>query len=259
MGDWKSALNNYRAGLAEDPESPTLREKFAQAKHEAASGAWRKAQACAASNEWQCAMAEADYALTIDEGNTGIAVFRANAARTHAFELLRSAREASTRGDFVAAFGLLNRGTTTSKDPAVQSDAAAARTEILKAAQREAERLSEARHLQAAVELWTLIAQVDGSKLPQLKAARAEYDQQLTYEYEQHARHGDAALHARRWPEAEQHYLAGAPGEAGGPRRRARAVRRRGVARRGRRFGARLRGGDRRLPGCGDRAILEHV
>src|SRR5688500_13772172 len=66
LGDWKNAYTAYRHALANDPESPELKAKYDQAREQALQDAQKRAQTCAQVEDWSCALAESDFALSVD-------------------------------------------------------------------------------------------------------------------------------------------------------------------------------------------------
>jgi hypothetical protein len=208
VGDWRTAHKEYHQALLKEPGAPALREKYDRARKEAVGGAYRRAQFCATSGDWACAISEADYALSIEDGNTEIITFKMEAVKSLGLSLLKDARAAASRGQFKAAFEQLKRGSAVSTDSAVADEAARAQAEIVAAADAEADRLRQGKLLRDAVELLTLMASIDGSKAVKLEVVRREYEEFLAAEYELHAQQGDAALRERRWADAEHHYLA---------------------------------------------------
>jgi len=208
LGDWKTALREYRAALSNEPESPKLKEKYQQARHEAALSAFRHAQSCAAMQDWNCALTEADSALQIDDGNTEIATFRASAALSLARAHLQAAREATERGDFQRAFERLERATVVSKQPEILQEAGLVKQELAGRAEAEAERLHQAKAYPRALEVLKVLVAVDSTKQPTLEAIQREYDEYLTAEYERLAQEGDTSLGAHDWATARDRYAA---------------------------------------------------
>jgi hypothetical protein len=206
VGDWKTALAAYREALMKEPESPALQEKFERARKEALVAASQRAHTCASAQEWQCAVEEADFALSIDGSNTELAAFRADAARSLALDVVRRARAAAGTQQFPEAFGLLQRATTVSNHPQVLEESARARAEVVGLADVEAERLRQLKAYSRSIALLRLLASVDASRQPKLQAVEAEYEQFRTAEYERLTAEGDAVLAQRRWAAAQEKY-----------------------------------------------------
>src|SRR5262245_25093902 len=140
MGDWKTALEEYRAAL-KTGDSPQLLEKYRQSKREAAAGAFKRAQSCSRTRDWECAVSEADYALQIDEGNEEILQFRAAALVSRSLAYVEGARGLASRGKLTDAFALLDRAKAGKADAGVAAAIAAAEPELVKAGNVEVERL----------------------------------------------------------------------------------------------------------------------
>jgi tetratricopeptide (TPR) repeat protein len=207
VGDWKTALAAYREALMSEPESPALKEKYERARREAVVAATQRAHTCASAREWQCAVEEADFALSIDNSNPELGAFRADVARELARELIQRGRTvAGTQQQFPEALGFLKRATTLSNDPRVHQEAAQAKTEVLGLADREAERLRQLKAYPRSLALLRLVVAQDPSRQQKLQTVEAEYEQHLVAEYERLAREGDAALAQRRWAEAQEKY-----------------------------------------------------
>jgi hypothetical protein len=206
VGDWKTALAAYREALLREPESPALKEKFEQARKEALVAASQRAHTCASAQEWQCAVEEADFALSLDGSNTELAAFRANAARSLALDVVRRARAAAGTQQFPEAFGLLQRATRVSNDPRVLEESGRAKAEVMRLADVEAERLRQLKAYARSLTLLRLLVSVDASLQPKLQAVEAEYEQFRSAEYERLTAEGDAALAQRRWAAAQEKY-----------------------------------------------------
>ncbi len=216
VGDWKSAEREYAEALRRDPNSPEKRAKYQAARQQAIQGAAAAARACQVSQDWECVLAESDYALRLEPGNVDFAATRADAARNAGHLRLRRAHEAVQRRDHRAAFDLFTRGREVSNDPGVQAEAARLAPALVRGAVDEAERQRAAQQYPAAIELLTLAASVDGSVRPRLDAVRGEHDRWLDQQYEQEARQGDGLLRERRFAEAQARYEAAQKWKKGG-------------------------------------------
>jgi tetratricopeptide (TPR) repeat protein len=216
VGDWETALNAYGQALADDPNKPELKEKYERAKREAIADAYKKAQACASAGDWKCAVGEADFALKVDGGNSEIAAFRANAARSLALQQIGESHQVATQGKFRVALDMIDRAKVLSSDPAVVQEAATARTGLAAMADAEAERLRQNKSYPEAVEALTVAVSIDGSKRGKLDALQREYEAFRTAEYERLARDGDMALARMDWAAAENSYVAALKMKPGG-------------------------------------------
>jgi tetratricopeptide (TPR) repeat protein len=206
VGDWKTALAAYREALMNEPESPALKEKYERARREAVVAASQRARTCASASEWQCALEEADFALSIDGSDSELGALRADVARSLAREQLQRARSAAGTLQFPEALGFLKRATTVSNDPGVHQEAAQVKAEVLGLADTEAERLRQLEEYPRSLALLRLVVAQDPARQQKLQAVEAEYEQHLVAEYERLAREGDAALAQRRWAEAQEKY-----------------------------------------------------
>ncbi len=206
VGDWRTALAAYREALMREPESPALKEKFERARGEALTAASQRARTCASAQEWQCAVEEADFALSLDGSNTELAAFRADAARALALEVVRRARTAAGAQQFPEAFGLLQRATAVSNHPQVLDESGRAKAEVMRLADVEAERLRQLKAYGRSLTLLRLLVSVDASQQPKLQAVEAEYEQFRVAEYERLTAEGDGALAQRRWAAAQEKY-----------------------------------------------------
>ena len=205
-GDWRTALAAYREALLKEPESPALKEKFERARQEARVAASQRAHTCANAREWQCAVEEADFALSLDGSDTELAAFRADAARSLALDVVQRARTVAGTQQFPEALGLLKRATTVSNDPQVLQEATRAKAEVVGLADAEAERLRQLKAYPRSLTLLRLLVSVDASRQPKLQAVEAEYERFQSAEYERLTAEGDAVLAQRRWAEAQEKY-----------------------------------------------------
>jgi hypothetical protein len=216
LGDWKAAYSAYSAAVAKDPEDAVLREKFKNAKSQAITDAYKKAQACGAGGDWGCALGEAEYALGLDGGNAEIAAFRATAAKNLALARLSQARDEAERGKFRFSLELIEKARALSDDPAVLQGVEQARPGLAAMADAEAERLRQRKAYPEAVEALTVAVSIDSSKQGKLDALQREYDAWRAAEYERLAKEGDQALAQRDWAGAEQRYVAALQMRPGG-------------------------------------------
>ncbi|MFL5344859.1 MAG: hypothetical protein ACJ8AT_08695 [Hyalangium sp.] len=207
VGDWKSALNEYGEALSKEPDSPELKQKFENAKRQAIDSSFKKAQACATTGDWGCAVGEADFALQVDSGNQEIAAFRATAARSLALQQIAQSHDVAMKGDFRGALQLIERSQALSSDATVAQEAAKARTGLAAMADTEAERLRQSKSYPQAVEALSVAVSIDSSKRGKLEALQREYDTFRAAEYERLAQQGDQALARRDWAGAEASYV----------------------------------------------------
>jgi tetratricopeptide (TPR) repeat protein len=208
VGDWKAAERAYAEALRKDPKKPELQQKYQQARAAALSDATRKAEACWAARDVECAFAESDYVVNLDGGNAAMAVMRANASREAGLLRARRAEEAAASGDLRGALALLVSAREASQDPSVTGRVAASSPSIVAGAVSQAEQLRAQAQYPQAIDLLGLAARVDPAVQPRLRATQAEYEQWKDAEAERLARDGDRLLDGGRWAEAEARYRA---------------------------------------------------
>ncbi len=216
LGDWKTAYQAYSAALAKEPESPVLKEKYNNAKSQAITDAYKKAQACAAGGDWGCALGEAEFALELDGSNAEIAAFRTDAAKNLALARLSQARQEAEQGKFRFSLELIEKARALSSDPAVVQGISEARPGLAAMADTAAEGLRQRKAYAEAVEALTVAVTIDSSKRGKLDALQAEYDAWRAAEYERLAQEGDQALAQRNWAGAEQLYASALQMRPGG-------------------------------------------
>ena len=161
-------------------------------------------------------MGEADFALKVDGGNSEIAAFRANAARSLALQQIAESHQVATQGKFRDALKMIDGAKVLSSDPAVVQEAATARTALAAMADAEAERMRQSKAYPDAIEALSVAVSIDGSKRGKLDALQAEYESFRTAEYERLARDGDMALARSDWAAAESSYVAALKVKPGG-------------------------------------------
>lgn len=216
VGDWKSAYSAYRTALANDPDSPELKAKYDQAREQALQDAQKRAQACAQVEDWDCALAESDFALSVDGGNAEIAAFRARAATQVALRQLQFASEQAQRGQFPEAVDLMERATQLSSAPEVRSRADEVRRQVVTNGRIRADGYRKERNIIAAHQLAQLVSSLDASQAGWAQGIAAEYERFATAEYERLALEGDAARARQEWPLAQERYRAALNMKPGG-------------------------------------------
>ncbi|MBZ4423307.1 hypothetical protein [Myxococcus sp. RHSTA-1-4] len=216
VGDWKGAYSAYRQALANDPDSPELKTKYDEARGQALQDARNRAQACAQVEDWDCALAESDFALSVDGGNAEIASFRAHAATQVALRQLQLATEQAQRGQFAEAADLMGRATQLSQAPEVRSRAEEVRRLIVTTGRVRADGFRKERNIIAAHELAQLVASLDASQAGWAQGIAAEHEKFVTAEYERLAQEGDAARARHDWTLAQDRYRAALNMKQGG-------------------------------------------
>jgi tetratricopeptide (TPR) repeat protein len=206
VGDWKTAEREYGAAARKDPSKRELQEKYAQARGAAIEGSSRAATACYAARDFECALAEASYALALDPGRVDVATLRRDAGREAAFQRVSRAREVSGRGDHRGALALLLSAREASDDPAVAAEIRRAAPGVVDGAVFDAEALRAKEQYPQALELYSAAAQLDPAVQPRLAVVQAEYERWKDSEAERLAQQGDGLLAERRYAEAKASY-----------------------------------------------------
>ena len=210
VGDWKTAYFQYREATSRDPDDEEIRTKFRRSRREALADASRKATACAATQQWACAVGEADFSLEVQPGDTQMARFRQSSAHSLAEQRVEEARAHALARDFAAAFTALDEAARYGS-PGLSSGAlAAARLEVAALADTEAERFRQQRAFPEALALLTQAAAVDPTRAAHLDSVRAEHEQFLDAEHARLASEADVALSRRDWARAHELYAAAA-------------------------------------------------
>jgi hypothetical protein len=207
LGDWKGAEREYAQALKDDPGKKDIQAKYREARAQALAGAQRTAQACAVGRDWECALAESQYALGLDPGNQAMAALHRDAGREVGRLRLRRADEALDRGESARAMELIEAARAVTEDPGVEAEARRMVPAAVEAAVAESSRLRAARQYPQAIDLLSRAARLDPGVTPRLQATQAEYDQWKDYEAERLAREGDAFLRVRRFAEARDRYV----------------------------------------------------
>jgi len=205
-GDWKTAEANYAAVLREDPNDPGKRARWQAARQQALQDALARNRACQVSQDWECALGEAEYLARHEPGSADYAALRAQAGRQAGLLRLRRAGEAAQRQDHRAAFELLAQARAASVEPAVEAEAARLQPTIVSGAVQAAMQLRAQQQYPQALELLSSAAALDGGVRPTLDQVRGEHDRWLEGRYQAQADQGDALLGQRRFAEAARAY-----------------------------------------------------
>jgi len=208
LGDWKTALTEYRQAVASEPDNSELRRKFDEAKKTASSRAYARAKACIAAKDFECSVSEAKYALEIDDGNPEIAALLVDALRLLGMARVEAAVQAAGRGQIREALALLRKAQETSADSAVADACAAAKPDLVARAVFEVERLRAAKGYREALALLPPIIEVDATQRALLETIQREYELHLEQEYERLSAEGDRALEMQEWEAAALNYEA---------------------------------------------------
>jgi tetratricopeptide (TPR) repeat protein len=202
-GDWKTAERAYAEALRGDPDKKELQDKYRQARTAALGDATRRAEACTAGLDWECAFAEADYALRLDPGAVPMAALRSGAGRELGYARVRRAGDAAASGDVRSALALLQQAAAVTDDAGVAAELRRVSPPVVGSAVERAERLRAERQYEQAIDLLGLAAAVDPAQRGRLDALRAEHERFQDAEAERYAQEGEARLAARRFSEAK--------------------------------------------------------
>jgi tetratricopeptide (TPR) repeat protein len=208
VGDWKTAFVEYRQAVADDPKDPALKARFAEARQKALAQATNQARACAAQGQWECALHEAEFSLSIDPTSPEMGHLRTDASVRVALGAVQRADGELTRGNVQAAKASLDQARQLSSDRAVDEAARAVELRWVGSAMAEAERLRQARHYPEAIALATAAAGYDPSVRPQLDRLNREYEAFREAEFVRLAQEGDRAMAQGAWGEAGARYQA---------------------------------------------------
>lgn len=208
VGDWRSAYVSYRAAVAEDPAVPGLQEKYLEARREALAVTEKRARSCQIAGDWGCVLGETDFALSINEGDPTLTALRAQATRELGLQHLQEARRASAQRDFERAVHELHKADAISKDADVGQQSAAARGEIVHAADAEVARLRAAGQFDQARAILQKVATIDPAHQEKLASLDQAQQHFAAAEYERLAQEGDAALARHDWALAQERYAA---------------------------------------------------
>jgi tetratricopeptide (TPR) repeat protein len=209
VGDWKRALSEYRTAVQRSPGDAKLRQKYDNAKSQATATSTRKAQACAAQGNWECALGEADFAISVDDSAAAtLGALRADAARNLAHAKVSSARAAIARADLDGAHAALRTASSLSSAPDVSQAVRAASVEWAASAASAADQLRQSRRFPEALSLLSSAAEYDPSLRPRVVSLQSEYEQFKAAEHDRLVAEGDAALAAKRWSDAAASFQA---------------------------------------------------
>jgi hypothetical protein len=206
VGDWKTAEREYARAAQGHPKDKELRAKYAEARGHALQGAQAQARACAAGQDWECALAESQYALTLDPGLAEMAVLRRDAGREAGRLRLRGAADALQRREHARAMDLLEAVRAATDDPGVGAEASRLTPAVVRGATGEADQLRGQLQYPAAIDLLVRATRLDPAVQPRLEAVKAEYERWKDGEAERLALQGDALLDGRRFAEAKASY-----------------------------------------------------
>lgn len=203
VGDWKNAFANYRQALADKPQDPVLKQKFEDARARALADASAAANGCAAQRNWECALQESDFVMSVDPSRADIAQVRQRAGTEVALSRLGQVQGEVVAGRLQAAAGLIQQARQLSNDPAVEAEARRATQVYSSGVADEADKLRAARRYPEAIALLQQGANLDPGLRVRLDATSREYEGWKTAEHGRFMVEGEGHLSAGRWNEAQ--------------------------------------------------------
>jgi tetratricopeptide (TPR) repeat protein len=203
-GDWKNAYAHYKQAAADKPQDPVIRQKLEDARTRALTDASAQANACASQRQWDCALQESDFVVSVDPSRADIAELRSRAATEVALSRLAQVQEEVVRGRLQMAAGLIQQARQLSNDPAVESAARTATQIYASGVADESDRLRAQRRYPEAISLLQAGAQLDPSLRRRLDDTAREYDGWKSSEHDRFLADGEGHLSAGRWAEAQK-------------------------------------------------------
>lgn len=206
VGDWKNAYANYRQAVADKPGDPVLKQKFEDARARALQDASAAANTCASQAQWDCALQESDFVLSVDPSRSDVASIRQRAATEVALSRLGQVQQEVVAGRLQVAAGLIQQARQLSNDPAVESEARRATQIYSSGVADESDRLRSQRRYPEAMALLQTGANLDPGLRGRLDATSREYESWKAAEHDRFVAEGEGHLSAGRWAEAQQSF-----------------------------------------------------
>jgi tetratricopeptide (TPR) repeat protein len=203
VGDWKNAWANYRQAVADKPNDPVLQQKYENARQQALATSVAQANTCAGQRAWECALNEADFALTVDPTRGDMADVRRRAATEVALSRLAQVQGEVVAGRLQQAAGLIQSAQQLSDDPAVASEARRAVQVYSSGVADQADKLRSQRRYGEAIALLQTGANLDPGLRGRLDATTREYEGWKAAEHDRFMAEGEGHLSAGRWTEAQ--------------------------------------------------------
>src|SRR5512137_2698236 len=220
LGDWKTAYVEYRQALADDPNDPRMKEKYATARTQALAASTAAARGCAARRDWACAVNEADFALSIEPGNAELSDLKRGAGLELALVQADEARALVAQGQLQRADATIREAQRHSNDPRVQPALAKVSGQLVVAAVAEADRRRAARQYPEALAALKLALPYEPGVRERIEVVQREQAAFLRAEHDRLMAEGDQLLARNAWAEAGARYKAAG---AAVPEERARA------------------------------------
>jgi tetratricopeptide (TPR) repeat protein len=205
-GDWKNAYAHYSRAAADKPNDPVIRQKLEDARARALQDASAQASACASQRQWDCALQEADFVISVDPSRSDIAGIRRQAATEVALSRLAQVQDEVVRGRLQMAAGLIQQARQLSDDPAVESAARSATQVYSSGVADESDKLRAQRRYPEAIALLQTGAQLDPGLRRRLDDTAREYDAWKGAEHDRFMADGEGHLSAGRWAEAQRSF-----------------------------------------------------
>jgi tetratricopeptide (TPR) repeat protein len=203
-GDWKNAYAHYRQAAADKPGDPALQQKLEQARTRAVADAAAQAQNCERSRQWDCALQESDFVVSVEPARSDMAEIKRRASTEVALARLGQVPNEVAAGRFPAAAGLIQQARQLSNDPAVEAEARRATQAYSRGVLDTSSRMRQQRKYQDAVALLQGAVQVDPGLRRDLEDTQREFEGWKGAEHDRYMAEGDGHVAAGRWPDAQR-------------------------------------------------------
>jgi tetratricopeptide (TPR) repeat protein len=205
-GDWKNAYANYQQAAADKPQDPVLKQKLEDARTRALQDAAAKASSCSAARQWDCALQEADFVVSVDPSRADIADLRRRAATEVALSRLAEVQGQVVAGRLQAAAGLIQQARQLSDDPAVESAARDATRVYSSGVAAESDKMRTQRRYAEAIALLQAGTQLDPGLRGRLDDTASEYEGWKTAEHDRFLADGERHLASGSWADAQKSF-----------------------------------------------------
>jgi hypothetical protein len=208
LGDWKAAYAEYRQALADEPNDPKMKEKYATARSQALAASAASARGCLARHDWGCAVGEADFALSIDPGNTELSDLRREAGRELALVEVEQARSQVAQGQLRQADATIRGAQRHSDDARVRQGLSQVSGQLVVAAVAESDRRRAARQFPEALAALQLALPYEPGLRDRVEVVKREQAAFLRAEHDRLMAEGDQLLTRNAWAEAAARFKA---------------------------------------------------